>query len=156
MNNLLILGIGNVLLRDEGIGVRVVEALTGEDGGLPPGTRVVDGGTLGLDLLPLFEEVDGVVLVDAVDFGAAPGRVQTLRDQELETVISQHLSPHQIGTADLLSVARLVGTLPPRAALVGVQPGVVEVGLELSEPVQRALRFAVQAVRTEAWTLSQV
>jgi hydrogenase maturation protease len=149
----LILGIGNVLLRDEGVGVRVVQALAEDRTPLPRGTRVVDGGTLGLELLPLLEDAHRVVFVDAVHLSEAPGTVRTLRDQELTPAIHHHLSPHQVGTADLLAVAQLLGVLSERVALVGIQPDAVEVGLELSEAVQQAIPAAVQAARAAAWSL---
>lgn len=150
---LLVLGIGNVLLRDEGVGVVVARALVEAQAAgrvhLPRETEIVDGGTLGLDLLPMFQDASAVVLVDAVNLGQAPGTVTILRDDDVQAAFSRHVSPHQIGVGDLVAAARLMGTMPERLTLVGIQPGDIAIGLELSEPVAAAVEVAVEAVRRE-------
>lgn len=149
----LVLGIGNILLRDEGVGVVVVRrieaARAAGDAVVPWDCRVVDGGTLGLDLLPMIGDADQVVMVDAVNLGLAPGSVAILRDDTVQAALSGHVSPHQIGVADLVAAARLMGTMPPRLTLVGIQPGEIAIGLELTEPVAAAVDVAVEAVRRE-------
>jgi len=149
----LVLGIGNVLLRDEGVGVvvarRIEAARESGDMVIPPDTRVVDGGTLGLDLLPMIEDADQVVMIDAVDLGQAPGTVSVLRDETVQAALSGHVSPHQIGVGDLVAAARLMGIMPPRLTLVGIQPGEIAIGLELTEPVAAAVDVAIDLVRRE-------
>jgi len=149
----LILGIGNILLRDEGVGVvvarRIEAARESGDMVIPPDTRVVDGGTLGLDLLPMIEDADQVVMIDAVDLGQAPGTVSILRDETVQAALSGHVSPHQIGVGDLVAAARLMGIMPPRLTLVGIQPGEIAIGLELTEPVAAAVDVAIDLVRRE-------
>jgi len=149
----LVLGIGNVLLRDEGVGVvvarRIEAARESGDMVIPPDTRVVDGGTLGLDLLPMIEDADQVVMIDAVDLGQAPGTVSILRDETVQAALSGHVSPHQIGVGDLVAAARLMGIMPPRFTLVGIQPGEIAIGLELTEPVAAAVDVAIDLVRRE-------
>lgn len=149
----LVLGIGNVLLRDEGVGVvvarRIEAARESGDMVIPPDTRVVDGGTLGLDLLPMIEDADQVVMIDAVDLGQAPGTVSILRDETVQAALSGHVSPHQIGVGDLVAAARLMGIMPPRLTLVGIQPGEIAIGLELTEPVAAAVDVAIDLVRRE-------
>jgi hydrogenase maturation protease len=147
---LLVVGVGNVLLRDEGVGVRVAREVAelGPDA-VPPGTRVVDGGTLGLDLLPMIEDAAGVVMVDAVDLRVAPGAVAVLRGPDLHAALAQHVSPHQVGVGDLLSAARLAGALPDLVALVAVQPELIEIGLDLTPLVEAAVPAAVDLVRQE-------
>lgn len=155
---LLALGIGNVLLRDEGLGVLVARALAAAaerpEGALPPGTEVVDGGTLGLDLLPRIEDARAVVIVDAVDLGEPPGTVVLLRGAALHGALAHHVSPHQVGISDLLGAARLAGTLPERVALVGVQPAEIAIGLEPSAPVRAALPAAEALARRTLWELA--
>jgi hydrogenase maturation protease len=150
---LLVIGVGNVLLRDEGVGVRVAHELDrrAADGAVevPPGTRVVDGGTLGLDLLPLIDDARGLLLVDAVDLGQSPGSVAVIRGDDLQGVLAGHVSPHQVGVGDLLAVARLMGTLPDAVALVGIQPGEIAIGLELTDVVQAAVPEALRTVLAE-------
>lgn len=149
----LVLGIGNILLRDEGVGVvvarRIEAARAAGDAVVPWDCRVVDGGTLGLDLLPMIGEADRVVMVDAVNLGRAPGTVTVLRNEMVQAALSGHVSPHQIGVGDLVAAARLMGTMPPRLTLVGIQPGEIAIGLELTESVAAAVDVAIEAVRRE-------
>ncbi|HEX8939165.1 MAG TPA: hydrogenase maturation protease [Candidatus Limnocylindrales bacterium] len=155
---LLALGIGNILLRDEGLGVLVARTLAaeaGEAGGaLPPGTEVVDGGTLGLDLLPRIEDARAVLLIDAVDLRRPAGSIALLEGDALHGALAHHVSPHQVGVSDLLGAARLAGTLPERVALVGVQPASIEIGLEPSAAVAAALPEAVALARRALWDLA--
>jgi hydrogenase maturation protease len=150
---ILVIGVGNVLLRDEGVGVRVARELhrLGSSGHVtvPPGTRVVDGGTLGLDLLPLIEDSRALLLIDAVDLRRAPGAVEVIRGDALQGALSGHVSPHQVGIGDLLGAARLMGTLPEAVALVAIQPGEIAIGLELTEAVEAAVPTAVQSAVDE-------
>jgi hydrogenase maturation protease len=156
---LLILGIGNLLMRDEGVGVHVARYLTQaeaiDDLYLPPDSSVVDGGTLGLDLLPMLDGARAVIFVDAVDFGAEPGHVQTLKGRQLEHAFGNHVSPHQVGTADLLALGRLTGALPDRVALVGIQPEAVDLGLEMSPVVEAMVPVAATVVAQQAWTFTR-
>ncbi|MGO9178745.1 MAG: hydrogenase maturation protease [Candidatus Limnocylindrales bacterium] len=148
-----VIGIGNLLLRDEGAGVRAAE-LVGQaseerPGTLPPRTRVVDGGALGLDLLPMIEDACAVVLIDAVNLHGAAGDVAVLRGDALHGTLANHVSPHQVGIGDLLAAGQLAGTLTEQIALVGIQPGEIAVGLDLTAAVRAALpRAAALAVST--------
>jgi hydrogenase maturation protease len=153
----LVLGIGNILLGDEGVGVRAVEALAAAAGHGTPishDVRIVDGGTLGLDLLPLVEDARALVLVDAIDAGADPGTVVVLHGAELTARLSGGVSVHQVGVGDLVAVARLRGTLPEQTTLVGVQPASVDVGISLSPPVAAALPTLVDTVTAEIAALA--
>jgi hydrogenase maturation protease len=152
----LVIGIGNTLLRDEGAGVLAVRELeaAAASSPLPAGVQLVDGGTLGLDLLPLVEEAEALVLIDAIESGSAPGSVCVLRDAEVEARLGGKLSAHQIGVGDLVAVARLRGTLPAHTSLVGIQPAHIEVGLELSGEVAEALPDLVAQARAEVIRLA--
>jgi hydrogenase maturation protease len=154
----LILGLGNVLMRDEGVGAHVARYLTEtveyDQDLLPPKTHAVDGGTLGLELLPLIHEARAVVFIDAVDFGLKPGRIRVLQTPELGGGFAAGLSVHEVGTADLLAVGRLTGSLPSRVALVGIQPGAIEVGIEMTPEVRVAVPVAACAARRQARALA--
>lgn len=142
-----VLGIGNILLTDDGVGVHVVRALLAEDDpGLPPGTELVEGGTGGLSLLPTVRDAGALVLVDAVDLNAEPGSVHVLTGDDLYSRLVR-LSVHQVGASDLLAAARLIGGLPERVVLVGVQTASLATDLRLSPAVAAALPTAVDAVR---------
>jgi hydrogenase maturation protease len=149
----LVIGIGNILLRDEGVGVRVSMELERRlaDGRLvaPPGTRVIDGGTLGLDLLPMLADAASLVLVDAVNLGRPPGTVVVLRGDEIEGTLAGHVSPHQVGVADLVAAARLMGDMPRDSSLVGIQPAEIDIGLELTPLVEAAVVSAAIRVCDE-------
>jgi hydrogenase maturation protease len=102
---LIVLGLGNVLLEDDGVGVAAVTLL--RDGyDVPAGVRILDGGTLGLSLLPYLEEAEVLILVDAIRADAPPGSFVRLDGDAVPPAVATRLSPHQIGVADLLDGAR--------------------------------------------------
>ncbi len=151
MSRTLVLGVGNILLQDEGVGVRVVEHLK-EYYTLPEEVQVLDGGTMGLGLLSYLDGVDRLLVIDAVDAGRPPGTVVRLTDGEIPAFLGRKLSPHQIGLADLLSVAQLRDLMPRRVVLIGVQPDSLEVGLELSPTVGGQMPLIVETVLKEMST----
>lgn len=117
-----VLGIGNRLWADEGFGPAVAERLQAH-ADLPAGVEVLDGGTLGLYLLPHVQAARRLLVFDAVDFGHAPGRVVVLRDAEIPAFFGQRpLSLHQTGFTDVLAAAQLTGAAPAAITLVGAQP----------------------------------
>ncbi|GFE57463.1 HyaD/HybD family hydrogenase maturation endopeptidase [Geobacter sp. AOG1] len=148
----LVLGIGNLIMTDDGVGVRVVQRLQREYR-FPPEVKILDGGTLGLDLLPWLEGVGQLLMVDAVETGWEPGTVVRLVGEELPIALKTKLSPHQMGLQDLLAVAELQGFSPREMVLWGVQPAVLEMGMELSLPVAAQLDELVERVLAElaAW-----
>lgn len=130
----LVLGLGNILLGDDGVGVRAVERLQALYD-LPEDLRVLDGGTLGLDLLPYVEDADRLLLIDAVQAGQEPGTPLRLEGEEVPAFLAVKLSPHQMALPDLLAAARLRGRYPSEVVLWGVQPGPMTTTLDLSPPV---------------------
>ncbi|MBZ0236680.1 MAG: HyaD/HybD family hydrogenase maturation endopeptidase, partial [Deltaproteobacteria bacterium] len=124
----LVLGLGNVLCRDDGAGVNAVHRLRCEHE-LPPGVVALDGGTLGLDLLPLVERADRVVIIDAVRGDGPPGTLVRLTGDDVAPAVRERLSPHQIGVADLLEGAALLDHYPDEVVIVGVVPETTELGL---------------------------
>lgn len=146
----LVLGIGNLLAGDDGLGWHAVQALTVEAADphgrtLPPDVELLDGGTGGLALLPAISEAGALVIIDAVDVGAEPGTRHTLVGPDLYSRLVR-LSVHQVGTADLLAAARLTNTLPNRVVLLGVQPATIATGVGLSPAVTAALPRLLAAV----------
>lgn len=134
----LILGIGNTLMNDDALGVRAVESLL-QRYRFPEGVAVVDGGTLGLDLLPLLEGVRRLLIVDAIDMGALPGTLFRLVGDEVPCAFAGKLSVHQMGVQDLLAVAELQGNVPEELVVWGVQPGSIAMELSLTPAVAAAL-----------------
>jgi len=146
--SILVLGIGNLIMSDDGIGVRVVQRLSACFR-FPAGVTMLDGGTLGLDLLPQLEGVESLLVVDAVDIGKAPGTLARLSGDDVPIVLETKVSPHQMGLKDLLAVAMLQGFAPHEMVLWGVQPEKIEMGLDLSPAVAEALDPLTENVLTE-------
>ena len=150
--NILVLGIGNLVMSDDGVGVQVVQRLQREYR-LPEQVDVMDGGTLGLDILPRLEGVERLIVVDAVDTGQPPGTMLRLSGDEIPLALETRVSPHQMGLKDLLAVARLLGHAPHEMLLVGVQPGCIEMGIGLTPPVEEQVGGMLDAVlkQLNAW-----
>ncbi len=145
---LLVLGLGNVLLEDDGVGVGAV-ALLLDRYEAPPGVRVLDGGTLGLSLLPHLEEAETVILVDAIRTDEPPGSLVHLEGADVGPAVATRLSPHQIGVADLLDSARWVDRYPARVVLLGIVPESMELAVGLSPSVRAALPDLVDRIVDE-------
>jgi hydrogenase maturation protease len=134
----LVLGLGNILLRDEGIGVWVAESLSREFG-FPLEVATLEGGTLGLDLLPRLDGVERLLLVDAVKLGREPGDIVRLEGDAVPVALDVKISPHQVGVQDLLAAARLMGREPPLVVLWGMEPERLDPGTGFSPRVAEAL-----------------
>jgi hydrogenase maturation protease len=147
--DLLVLGLGNALCGDDGLGGAVILALErGYDA--PPGAQVLDGGTLGLSLLPFVEEARELILVDAVRTGDPPGSLVRLRGEDVAPAVAQRLSVHQIGVADLLDAAHWRGRSPQTLVLLGLAPDRLDWGVGLSPAVAEALPRLLDLVLEEA------
>jgi len=130
----LILGVGNLLLSDEGVGIQVVERLK-ETYQFPENVQLLDGGTLGMNLLYYLEGVENLLLIDAVETGKAPGTLIRLEGEEVPTFFSLKMSPHQMGVPDMLFAAKLTDLYPQTVVLWGVQPHKFDATLDLSPAV---------------------
>jgi hydrogenase maturation protease len=150
--SILVLGLGNALMTDDAFGYRMIEALQ-ERFCFPADVAVLDGGTLGLDLLPRLERIERLLVIDALEMGARPGTVFRLEGEEVPRAFASKLSVHQMGLQDLLAVAELQGNLPAELVVWGVQPESIEMGLELTAPVAAAIEEAIAGVVGElrAW-----
>jgi hydrogenase maturation protease len=131
---ILVLGIGNLVMSDDGAGVRVVQELQ-KRYRFPSYVEIMDGGTLGLDLLPKLEGIGRLLVVDAVETGGEPGTLVRLSGEELPIALQTKVSPHQMGLKDLLAVAELMGHTPREMVLVGIQPAGIGMSAELSPQV---------------------
>lgn len=152
-----ILGLGNVIQGDESLGGHVVALLEREPdllGGLPDPAAValIDGGTVGLGLVPYLAGLDGLVVVDIVEAGVAPG---TLVELDGADVLAHEpvMGVHDLGAEELLGALLFMGELPRRVSVVGIQPAVISLGTELSAPVAAAVPDLVGTVvrRVAAW-----
>lgn len=120
----LVLGIGNILLHDDGAGVWIAEKLRREFR-FPESVAIIEGGTLGLDLLPRLDGVERLLIVDVVRHGRAPGELVRLEGREVPAMLGQKISPHQVGVQDLLAAAQLMGLEFSSLVLWGIEPKVL-------------------------------
>ncbi len=146
--SILLLGLGNILLQDEGLGVRAVERLTSRYR-LPATVQAMDGGTMGLDLLPYLEQAADLLIIDAVQIDQPPGTLVRLEGDAIPSALSLKMSVHQVGLQELLALGDLQGTLPHRIVVWGMEPAVLDWGLDLSPQVGNQLDNLIQAVVQE-------
>jgi hydrogenase maturation protease len=146
---ILVLGLGNTIMTDDGFGVRVVEALSSRFRFLGEKVRVLDGGTLGLDLLPHLEDVEQLLIVDALEMKSSAGTTFRLEGEDVPRAFASKLSVHQMGVQDLLAVSELMGHLPRELVVWGVQPECIEMGTELTPTVAAALEPVLMGVLDE-------
>jgi hydrogenase maturation protease len=145
---ILVLGLGNILLQDDGLGVRTLEQLKARYR-LPQEVQVMDGGVLGLDLLPYLDKVAGLLIIDAVRTGQPPGSLVRLEDESISAALALKVSSHQVGLQELLATSHFLGTLPPRVVLWGMEPTALEWSVDLSPLVETLLDDLVDAVAQE-------
>jgi hydrogenase maturation protease len=144
--SVLILGVGNPLAGDDGVGVRAIEGLA-RGGDLPEGIRLLDVGVLGMDILAWIQPEETVVILDAVHGSGEAGTLYRFGLDEIPSPAEPPLSVHDLGIADALHAARLMGR-PVRGTLIGVEPaGVAAFTAGLSAPVAAALPALQAAVR---------
>jgi hydrogenase maturation protease len=151
---ILVLGVGNLLMGDEGVGIHAVRELMERT--LPPHVDVIDGGTAGLDLLHIMEGYERVLIIDAVDVGEEPGAILRFGPQDVTSQDADlSMSLHQTEVLRVLEFATYVGQTLPPVVIYGVQPETMEWSLELSPRVQARLDSLVGAVHDEVSTLGR-
>lgn len=143
----LLLGIGNVLYGDDGLGVRAAEVLASLS--LPAEVEVVDAGTIGVELAYLIEHRELLVVVDAVDAGAEPGTILRSEPEELTPLVRTGLSVHDLHLLDAVAHTQALGTSPGRVIIYAVQAEDLSLGIGLSPPVERALPRVIDLVLAE-------
>ena len=151
--NTLILGIGNTLLSDEGVGVHALNLLQSSHPDLPDLTYI-DGGTLSFTLAAYIEDCDQLIVFDAAELKAPPGTVKTMAGEKMDAFLgAARRSPHEVGLLDLFDIARLTESLPVNRALIGIQPQSIEWGMSPTPVVAKSLSIAVEQalVLLEQW-----
>ena len=145
----LVLGLGNILLTDDGVGVHVVRALGAlqQERVIDPAIALCDGGTIGLALLSEVEAARALIAVDATEMQAPPGTVRVFLGPQMDAQLAgQKRTAHEVALADLMMAANLAGKAPLKRALIGIQPGSTGWGLEPTLAVERAIPIACKAV----------
>ncbi|WP_455205980.1 HyaD/HybD family hydrogenase maturation endopeptidase [Kaarinaea lacus] len=141
----LVLGLGNILLQDEGIGVRVVEQLQ-RDYHMPDDVEVLDGGTAGMALYEHIIDRQHLLVVDAVKTGRPPGTLVTLSGEQVPAFFRNKVSPHQLALSDILAALKISGTQLPELTVVGIEPLNLETGLDLSTAVTEKIPALIDEV----------
>ncbi|HIE50368.1 MAG TPA: hydrogenase maturation protease [Armatimonadetes bacterium] len=142
-----VLGVGNLLLRDEGIGVHLARALQAEP--LPKGVEVIDGGTAAWEALDFVRATDWLIILDAVRGGGAPGTVYRFRPEDVLLREPPMFSLHQLDLWQALQMAELLGRRPREVRILGIEPKEIGWGLDLSEELQRRWPLILERVREE-------
>ena len=132
--NILVMGIGNLLLQDEGAGVRAVEEFARKYD-TPSYVELLDGGTSGIELLQHLPGRDVLILVDVVRNGKPCGTLSRFEGDDVPSLFQNKISPHQLGLSDLLATARLMDAMPKKVILYGIEPKNLDTGLEMSAEV---------------------
>jgi len=142
-----VLGLGNVLHADDGAGVQAIQRLR-QDARVPEDVALVEGGTLGLELLPYVWDCSRLIVIDAVDVGEAPGTVVRMTGEELNS-LPGNASVHQLGVSDLLVALRVLAQREPEVVLLGAQPANTDWSTELSPAMVAAMDSLVEAAIAE-------
>jgi len=143
-----VLGIGNILLSDEGFSVRAVEELLRRYR-FPAGVQVLDGGTLGMDLLRFLAGTQRLLVIDAIAGDGPPGTFYRFAGDEVQAYFREKVSLHELGIKDVLAVLASTGRPVAEVVVVGIQPASLDVGLELTPVAAAALEGAVAAAVAE-------
>lgn len=144
---IVVLGVGNLLLRDEGVGIHLVQALNGDDLGYT-NLEVIDSGT-SPDILSVAESADKLIIIDAVKGGGEPGTIYRFSVDQVNLDSPIRLSLHQMGVVDNLRILDLLGKQPRNTVIIGIEPKTVDWGLELSWEVEKKMAEITRLVKKE-------
>lgn len=148
MKKLLVLGLGNILMNDDAIGVLVAQRLA-ERFSQNEYLKIVDGGTLGLDLLNYIEWADKLIIIDGVNLDLEPGTVVRIEGEDISAVFESKLSPHQMGLKDILLAADLIDCKPDEIVFFGIQTKDISMSMTLSQEVEDNFSRLEDAVSKE-------
>jgi hydrogenase maturation protease len=148
----LVLGMGNILLEDEGLGIRALEVLQ-QRYQIPDGVELLDGGTTGMGLLDEISRREHLLVLDAVQTGDPPGTLVEMRNDEVPVYFGMRVTPHQLGLSDVLATLELTGEQPSGVTVLGLVPESLEMSLELSERIEAELEALVDAAVAELTAL---
>ncbi len=149
---IVVLGIGNTILSDEGLGVRALEIL--KDGySFQPQIELLDGGTIGIDLLYFVEGADKLLVLDAVSGGKLPGSVYVFEHDEVKKYFRNKVSMHEIGFQEVMALLELKGKELREIVVMGIEPKVIDIGTRLSPEVESAMPDLIDKAlsRLESW-----
>ncbi|NPB08645.1 MAG: HyaD/HybD family hydrogenase maturation endopeptidase [Aquificae bacterium] len=143
-----VLGIGNLLLSDEGLGVVAVRKFQ-EEYEIPEGVQVLDGGTLGIDLMYFLQDTDKLLVVDAVSGGKEPGSLYRIEGEAVKKYFRSKVSMHELGFQEVMALMELTGNSFEEVVVIGLEPKSLELSLELSEEVRSKIPLLVEEIRKQ-------
>ncbi|PMP68235.1 MAG: HyaD/HybD family hydrogenase maturation endopeptidase [Thermodesulfobacterium geofontis] len=135
-DKIVVLGIGNVLLSDEGVGVKVVQDLESQYV-FPENVELVDGGVGSFSLLPYIESAKKLLVIDAISGGKPPGTIYKFKDEEIPYQVIEKLSTHELNFSDILNLAKLRGKYPEELVIIGIEPQSLELKVGLTDTVKQ-------------------
>ena len=144
----LVMGVGSILMTEEGIGIRAVEELD-KRYRFPENVEILDGGTSGIELLSYISGKDYLIIIDAIKSGNPPGTVLRVEGEDVPARFRTRISPHQLGISDLLAAATLTDEMPKQLVLFGIEPKEIVLGIGLSTEVRANLDRLIQVVVDE-------
>lgn len=152
-----VLGLGNILLEDDGVGVHALNKLK-DKYEFPDHVSLIDGGTKGLDLLPFIEGLDRILIIDAANFKKEPGTIDTVEGDKIPAFLSSKLSVHQIGLPDMLFAAKLMEITPSEMCLIGIQPKTMGTAIEMSDEIKNKFQSLIDKVllKLKDWGVNAV
>lgn len=140
-----VMGTGNLLMGDDGVGIHVIQALRMEEG-LPDDVTVIDAGTAALDVLQSMGAVESLIIVDAVKGGGEPGTIYRFSPEDIAEIPRERISLHQMSLLQTLKTAEMLGAERPNITIIGIEPGVISPGTSLSPPVLRTIPKIIEQV----------
>lgn len=148
MKEITVLGIGNILWQDEGFGVQVLTMLN-KQYHFASNIQLLDGGTMGMELLAFLQGCKKLIIIDAIDGGKAPGSFYRISGPDVDTYFQEKLSVHELGIKDVLSTLSLIGEPLEAVTVVGIQPVSLEMGIELTPLAKSRCQLVINSVLAE-------
>lgn len=142
----IVIGIGNLILKDEGVGVHAVRKLEAME--LPPGVEVIDGGTDTMELLAVFQDFEKIIVIDALKAGGEPGTIYRITPEEVMQDYKRSLSLHEVDLLDVLGMAKQLGG-HGEVVIIGVEPKEISCSIELTPEIEAKLPHVMDAVFSE-------
>ncbi len=147
--SILVMGVGNVLLKDEGVGVHVVEHLRHAPIPLPQNIEIIDGGTMGMELMMYLEGREKAVVIDVIEAGVEPGTIFRFAHGDIREAKQKKLSFHQLSFLDALKMAEFMGQQLPEIIFIAIQPKDITPGTELTPEIEAKIPTIIEMIKKE-------
>lgn len=146
MKDTVIIGIGNILLKDDGVGVHTINCLRSEN--IPSAIELVDGGTSTLNILGYFLDYSRVIIIDCLRAGYEPGTIYKINPDEISNYKSENLSLHDVQILDVIKMANMIGKFP-KVTIIGIEPKEISLNTELTETIKNKVPEVIKHIKNE-------